>query len=87
MLHNGGHPDEVLQRRDLPTPGTSAEKDIRNRYSPGMSAPPCGLGEDHNCMLSVALSWAGGHTLFLVTCFAGAVLSMGLTVVVSGKQV
>lgn len=29
-------------------------------------------------MLSVALSWAGEHTLFLVTCFARAVLSMGL---------
>lgn len=29
----------------------------------------------------------GGHTLFLVTCFIRAVLSRGLTVVVSGKQV
>lgn len=52
-----------------------------------MLGPPCGLGVDHSCMLSVELSWAGGHTLFLVTCFARTVLSMGLTVVVSGKQV
>ena len=53
----------------------------------GCRAPCVGLVWTTTVCSVCSCPGLGGHTLFLVTCFIWAVLSSGLTVVVSGKQV